>query len=225
MVNVRTAADGRPEYYHTNVDGTKSFVTGVQTTPNGEFIYELDNGTTIRADDYARYRQAQEYIYQEMTDNRGSFYFDVMADSKGSGLLSYLMLRQKARTGGDWDHKPELQAMFGAYGDDDLYFPVPEPGGHRKIYYDIYSNIHYGYIGAEAGIAPEVLIQAANLNTGATGVNDPGDDIAMRAGIKLSQQHGDNITQAQVNETITDVINQIDTAQQNGAPTHQVRYR
>lgn len=70
-----------------------------------------------------------------------------------------------------------------------------------------------------------MLIAAANGGTGATGVNDPGDDIAMQTGIQLSQQYGENLTKTQLDAAITQTIDDIEAAQNAGADTGQVRYR
>ena len=70
------------------------------------------------------------------------------------------------RPGGPWDHKPQLQRMFQL--DDphqcawrpsaafdrrcDFHFPI-EGDGEHEYYYDIWSNIHYGYVGRAAGFS------------------------------------------------------------------------
>lgn len=240
QVNVRTGSDGGSEYYHTNPDGSEKIVTAVRATPNGELIYQFQDGSEIRADESARYRQAQEFIYNEMKSNRGSAYFHAMSDPAAlaeltagipglstlspfakAELLSLFYL--KVQAGGDWDHKPKLESMFGLEKPNDFYFSVP--GTDQEVYYDIYSNIHYGYIGAEAGIPADVLIEAANLGTSGTGVNDTGDDIAVRAGAELSKERGTELTQADVNQTVTRVISDIEAAQNRGDETTQVRHK
>ena len=62
----------------------------------------------------------------------------------------------KVRTGGDWDHKPKLDYMLDLDGnswdknDDDYFFPIRGDKKH-EYYYDIWSNIHYGYVGSAIG--------------------------------------------------------------------------
>lgn len=62
-----------------------------------------------------------------------------------------------------WDHKPQLDKLLdlGATHpprDGDYYFPIPGgndpgPSGIKyEYFYDIWSNIHYGYVGNAVGI-------------------------------------------------------------------------
>ncbi|WP_232715352.1 hypothetical protein [Gordonia metallireducens] len=50
VVNVRTGADGQPEYYRTAPDGTDTLATTAQTAPNGGLIYGFEDGTVIATD-------------------------------------------------------------------------------------------------------------------------------------------------------------------------------
>ena len=78
-------------------------------------------------------------------------------DAVGPGLAPYL---------GNWDHKPILKGESGAS-------PVPEIMGQEPKYYstvgsrlyrfDIWSNIHYGYVGCASGFTEAELIQGAGL--------------------------------------------------------------
>ena len=71
----------------------------------------------------------------------------------------------KVRQGGDWDHKPKLQTMFDREGE---YFYNRVPGTDKAISYDLWSNIHYGYVGIDVGI-PDTDLQAFG--------NDPPDPV------------------------------------------------
>ncbi|WP_413705355.1 polymorphic toxin type 44 domain-containing protein [Pseudomonas sp. Pseusp16] len=52
-----------------------------------------------------------------------------------------------------WDHKPKIKANFG--GD------VRHKQGRYDYFYDIWSNIHYGYVGMAAGFSERVLLDGA----------------------------------------------------------------
>lgn len=57
--------------------------------------------------------------------------------------------------GGEWDHKPIIRRVWGAKNrlgnDDDIY------------YYDLWSNLHFGYVGRRVGFTKVRLIYAANI--------------------------------------------------------------
>jgi len=53
-----------------------------------------------------------------------------------------------------WDHKPKLQALFSS---------VWHKQGAYSYFYDIWSNIHYGYIGIIAGFSESILLDGAGL--------------------------------------------------------------
>lgn len=52
-----------------------------------------------------------------------------------------------------WDHKPKLQMMYNGN--------VWHKQGKYAYYYDIWSNIHYGYVGMAGGLSESVLLDGA----------------------------------------------------------------
>lgn len=71
--------------------------------------------------------------------------YRVHTDSGVMGLLP----------GGDWDHKPRIAEVWGErnrLGDSD-----------RVYYYDIWSNIHFGYVGRAAGFTLEELLGGSDV--------------------------------------------------------------
>lgn len=52
-----------------------------------------------------------------------------------------------------WDHKPKLRGLFGIWHKQGAY----------EYYYDIWSNIHYGYIGRAAGFNEGLLLDGAGV--------------------------------------------------------------
>lgn len=53
----------------------------------------------------------------------------------------------------EWDHKPKLQAMYNGV--------VWHKQGNYLYFYDIWSNIHYGYVGVAGGLSERVLLDGA----------------------------------------------------------------
>ncbi|MBC7228647.1 MAG: hypothetical protein H5T61_15680 [Thermoflexales bacterium] len=114
---------------------------------------------------------------------------------------------------GNWDHKPILTGKGS---------PVPEiinerPGkpwgystvGSRLYYFDIWSNIHYGYVGRASGFSQPELTGGAGIEqigsdfvSGVTphrspdadnwlaSWDDPSDNAAIQIGIRLWNQYG-----------------------------------
>src|SRR5262249_3013929 len=129
-----------------------------------------------------RFTGAEQYIFDEMKRNINSDTVksirELLREPKwwefgrdyGSDVTAALaMWAAKGAPGQDWDHKPKLQQRFGLKTKDDFFFQ--QPGTDRQVYYDIYSNLHYGYVGRAAGLDTKTLIQGASLGE-LTGIND-----------------------------------------------------
>ncbi|MDI1476393.1 polymorphic toxin type 44 domain-containing protein [Polyangium sp. y55x31] len=81
--------------------------------------------------------------------------------------------------GGEWDHKPIIEPTWGAknrLGNSEQYY-----------FYDLWSNIHYGYVGRAAGFSANVLHEGANWQQMAdSGTKDENVDYAsVQAGFDL----------------------------------------
>lgn len=85
-----------------------------------------------------------------------AFVTDFPAGLVNSALLEWAM---QVRARAPWDHKPILNKMLGlskAKPHGDYYFPIPGDPQH-ECYYDIWSNIHFGYVGSAAGLDGGIL--------------------------------------------------------------------
>ncbi len=107
----------------------------------------------------------------------------------------------QVRPGGPWDHKPILTQMLGLEKANDYYFPIRGDTEH-EYYYDIWSNIHYGYVGSAAGFDPDTLQWGAALGDGIAGFNDLGDVLSVQIGIDLWNQYGLRLTPEQLRQAI-----------------------
>ncbi|MDC0711150.1 polymorphic toxin type 44 domain-containing protein [Stigmatella sp. ncwal1] len=84
---------------------------------------------------------------------------DTLVSSKMSAILGWAML---VRENGPWDHKPYIRRTF---------TPAVSKGGEQVyhhydgwlFFYDIWSNIHYGYVGRACGFSSPELLDGAGL--------------------------------------------------------------
>lgn len=108
----------------------------------------------------------------------------------------------------DWDHKPKLYKddRFNRNSGITVHRP-PRPKEPETIfkshyhkyknydyYFDIWSNIHYGYVGLSAGFDERTLIDGSNtqqiLNYNTQGGDTIDDDTAIKIGFKLYEKFG-----------------------------------
>jgi RHS repeat-associated protein len=151
----------------------------------------------------AQYCQILLYIYDEMKRNAKSdkvrdikgeldYYRDppwtwiFAPDSRNGALLGAMeMWALTVCQGCQWDHKPKIREKFNmTLSDlDSLYSDVPAT--RFRIFYDVWSNIHYGYVGVQATIDDKSLQQGPSMGLPGTGTNDTGDVISTQIGIDL----------------------------------------
>lgn len=108
---------------------------------------------------------------------------------------------QAVKTGSRWDHKPKIRDGFNLHA-------VTRPLGERNVesmryyhkykshdyFYDVWSNIHYGYVGLSVGFDESYLLLGSSIEQVRTSIDskpDPIDDITcMKIGFSLFHQHG-----------------------------------
>ena len=82
---------------------------------------------------------------------------DIEISSHQAALMMWTM---KVRQDAEWDHKPKLRTRFLSRANNShVWFRYASV----DYYYDIWSNIHYGYVGAAAGFDEAVLLDGAGL--------------------------------------------------------------
>jgi hypothetical protein len=74
----------------------------------------------------------------------------VIAASNGAAAMT--LWTEKVGQNRPWDHKPKIREKFGGYR---------HKHGNYDYFYDIWSNIHYGYVGRAAGFSESVLSDGA----------------------------------------------------------------
>lgn len=139
---------------------------------------------------------------------------DIMVSSHQAALL---MWTAKVMQNAAWDHKPKIRARF------------PSPTTHTGIwhtydktryFYDIWSNIHYGYVGAAAGFDESILLDGAGLEQigtdllrrhwptrtpgieGLRAFDDASDRISISLGIRFYELSPNMITAKSLVQTI-----------------------
>jgi hypothetical protein len=126
----------------------------------------------------------------------------------------------QVRAGGPWDQKDQLRAMYLAmpspprpFGDLNKAYHFPIRGDlFREFYYDIWSNIHYGYVGARCGFDDHTLQYYAALRLPGTGTNDIGDEISTQIGIDLWRAVGPSVTPDLIRKAILGKAKDYETA-------------
>ena len=106
----------------------------------------------------------------------------------------------RVKPDGPWDHKP-LIAKFpglGAETGPGKGYRYHVPGTPYEIYYDVWSNIHFGYVGRVAHFGPNWLQWAAAQ----VGITDHGDEISIDIGMDLSGSRGVNLSRSDVDQAV-----------------------
>ncbi|AZC51614.1 hypothetical protein C4K35_4035 [Pseudomonas chlororaphis subsp. piscium] len=76
------------------------------------------------------------------------------AIAAANGAAAMAIWTERVGQNRPWDHKPKIYAKFGDY-----YCKQ----GKYDYYYDIWSNVHYGYVGRAGGLSESVLSDGAGI--------------------------------------------------------------
>jgi hypothetical protein len=82
---------------------------------------------------------------------------DIEISSHQAALMMWTM---KVMQDAEWDHKPKIRVRFLSPSTQSR---VWHTYASTEYYYDIWSNIHYGYVGAAAGFGEDILLDGAGL--------------------------------------------------------------
>ncbi len=182
------------------------------------------------------FNEAASYIYDEMMRNSRSTALVGIRRlnepgtfiGEGEGLLRF---KRKVEANGPWDHKKTLRRGGQNRGQDHPFKGVPakwfySPDTGDRYLFDVFSNVHYGYVGMAAGYPEDVLLDAAGhvqqrsedgmrrvqefrarhpeprdrhtaylkMRWGERGWDDEPDQAAVRLGMHLYNQYGNNMT-------------------------------
>jgi RHS repeat-associated protein len=169
--------------------------------------YPEPAGAGVPAPSYWRFDITLRYIHEEMMDNQKSKIVNVLSDYRhrsrakrwawrlvprrarqAAKIAAFGAFWNKVRSGGDWDHKPKLSRMLRLRATNDFYFPI-RGNTNWEVYYDIWSNIHYGFVGRAATLRESLLQVSARLDSR----HDEADKISVRVGVRLWDGHGEDL--------------------------------
>ena len=164
------------------------------------------------------FTSAQTFIFQEMMRNKDSETVAKIRELLATGskidrLHALALWGAKVAPHMAWDHKPILEKRLGLDGQNDYWFK--DPNGKRSAYYDIWSNIHYGYVGRSAGLSRGDLDQGAQVPIVA-GKTDPGDVYTVKVGMDIYDKYGPNITEQQFQQEVTKALDRMEQQQIGG---------
>ncbi len=157
----------------------------------------------IKDFDYSRFDQALNYMYQELTVNAQSKNIQPIksALNNGNDIFARILWFNLVAKDHKWDHKPLLGKKLGLKTPPDYWFPIRGDDEH-EWYYDIWSNIHYGFVGRAAGFDAKTLQDYAASGYAETGTNDESDVLSVQIGIDLWDEYQLSLTQEQLHESI-----------------------
>ncbi|NGO79886.1 hypothetical protein G6045_30130 [Streptomyces sp. YC504] len=129
----------------------------------------------------------------------------------GGGLGGNVIARGKAlskfysiiHAGARWDHKGVLAKKFDL--DSDSRTGIAD-GKKGRLLFDVWSNIHYGYIGSAAGFSRAELISASNVKISGVGQTDGGDNVSVNIGVNLYRDYGADMT---IHDLHREIINTV----------------
>jgi RHS repeat-associated protein len=165
-----------------------------------------------------RYDEILDYMYDEMHRNSGDFSFvgrwqDPLTTC-GLGTIfnpgcplsvqvaNNIMLYAwawKVRPDGDWDHKKHLNAKYPGWSQ---WTAIREAPSTALLYFDVWSNIHYGYVGRAHGIPDSVLMVGQQAVAVVLGNSDAGDDYTVQLGMDLWRDRGYGMTKKDLHNLI-----------------------
>lgn len=215
--------------YEVSLSDTKNYEFQVNVNAKGEgkktatFSFLVEVG--IKEVDYSRFDKVLEYIFNEMTTNvQSQTVADIKAAlEKGNTLLAYFIWWNAVRGHAKWDHKPKLEDKFGLKESDDYYLPIRGDTEH-EYFYDIWSNIHYGYVGSAAGFDSDTLHKFAESGGPGAGKTDDGDKLSLQIGIDLWNKYHLNLTKLDVINEILSHTNDYLSIQKNDPSVATVIY-
>ncbi|MEO3810204.1 LamG-like jellyroll fold domain-containing protein [Sphaerisporangium sp. B11E5] len=150
------------------------------------------------AKEYAHdFLKALVFIYYEMIINLESAEFKRIKKfmAENDPIKTFAKIYQIFQTGGKWDHKTYLRQLLGLEikrshklrrdGFICVYKSCEKSGNGLMVYYDIFSNIHFGFIMAALGFTEGFTVRAAQIYGVFNGAGDKGDDLSAMYGHRL----------------------------------------
>jgi hypothetical protein len=109
----------------------------------------------------------------------------------------------KVKPHGDWDYKDILLRTLPPGYD----YKYAVPGTPYKVFYDIWANIHYGYVGRSVKFSRLELNEGQKLP--GAGHTDEGDLLTTGAGMDMWEAYGSGLTPSEFAASVYLLINQM----------------
>ncbi|MFB2971393.1 polymorphic toxin type 44 domain-containing protein [Aerosakkonema sp. BLCC-F183] len=186
------------QYSFTPSNSGNYYVYAFVFEKQGDAYFDLswDNGWDKNRGglNYADGDTTLQYMYEEIKNNASSDYAKNINNLNKNWWSSWSAKNEwykKVNDGQEWDHKPKLDSLLNLKGSNDYFYPV-WGNSNREFYYDIWSNIHYGYVGKAAGFSDSDLQNYAWWNDLGKLNFDFNDSKAVKLGIELWNETGGN---------------------------------
>lgn len=212
-------------WYHKNDEACKILdyiIAEIKTNITSEAVKKMRKYNSFSTSKCIAEWKKEPLLNRVLTNWGGGGCTDQLLHSKSMALILWT---EKVRAGGNWDHKPKISSRF-------KYRVLSHQTQERHIlgdytyYYDIWSNIHYGYVGAAAGFSESELLDGAGAEQvvstllggdlpkkngkGLRGWDDESDRVSVRIGIELYNKNPSNVTAIDVLEKIKKAGNELD---------------
>lgn len=193
-----------------------SQMTAVATYIHKEMIQNLNHGTAKRI---------------HSLNNPSLIYSLSTSRAPHDSIEALSLWRSMVGGGKKWDHKAEIKKKFGHWAYDDET--------HRRYNFDIWSNIHYGYVGKYVGFRDWTLKSGAGFAQWRAGTNpsgywkrrkknigdadvlaafdDPCDQVAIVLGMELWESRKRRLSAGQLVEAVRDTCKELNTMEGSGA--------
>ncbi|MFD9435713.1 RHS repeat-associated core domain-containing protein [Streptomyces sp. NPDC060002] len=198
------------KYDGGKVSRTATFKKGPEPKPN------LKEGKDV-------FSEMESYMFDELTNNARSsevktmqgllrpwaWYDGLAGRNQGSDTTAALTIwfGKVCPKVCEWDHKPKLDKKFNLSEEG---YRIDVPGTDYSVLYDMWSNIHYGYVGRAAGLDSKTLIEGASVaDPILVGKDDLGDHLTMQAGVDLFEKHGLELTRQQFHSAVIDTVEEM----------------
>lgn len=213
--SVTLAAVGGDEGKTATFDFSFDWFASTNVEDVVDFIKEKMT-TNLTSSDFTKIKAAKD-LSDQLSKNALMMYYSAEAQQSSAiatgseDAEALLRFTLKVKQGADWDYKATIQSRFGDWALD-------APRG-RKYKFDIWANIHYGFIGKAIGFSDDMLLDAAGIaqakqdgkwsqllgalkNGTGRELDESGDGAAIIIGIGLWKKFGSSVTRQNIIDAI-----------------------
>lgn len=187
-------------------------------------LSEIKTNVRSRTAETIRYFIDEEVLKQRQAEWEKLPFYAKMAPLPQPDLPAAIAIwYQAVKTGSTWDHKPKIRDRFSTVA---VARPLPRKGKPSRSYYhkfkqhdyfyDVWSNIHYGYVGRSVGFSESLLLKGStweqNMTPGAIGDDRLDDVTSMKIGFELFRQYGkyaENLTCNNILDALDNIPGQL----------------